>query len=104
LEYDFVIQKVPDNNANEVKDTTMKVNKLNFDAKIINEGTTTVNGMPAYHIVYTMKDPNVSEEMKNSLYLIEKGNNVYALEFKAYSVVNFDKYAKISEDILTTYK
>jgi len=93
LDYDLTVQKISSSTIKQVKDETMQFNKLNYNAKIINETPTTVNGMSAYQVVYTEKNPDVSDtRMKTSSYLIQKGNTVYLMCFRAYSVDNFDKY------------
>jgi len=103
LEYDVTIQKAVGLNIKEIKNNTMEFNKLNYNATIISENTTTINGVTVYQVLYTLKDPEASDdEMKNLLCLIEKGKSVYILEFRAYSSANFDKYSKISNEILST--
>ncbi len=104
-EYDLNIQKIPSSTIKEVKDETIQFNKLNYNAKVLNETTTTVNGLSAYQVLYTDKDPDASDkEMKESTYFIQKGNAVYILGFRAYSIADFDKYAEISNKILSTVK
>ena len=105
LNYDLAIQKVPSSTIKQVADVTMEMDKLNYNATLINETTTTINGMSANQIVYTEKDPEISDKkQKYSLYLIQKGSAVYTFQFRAYSVDNFDKYTEISNKIMSTVK
>ena len=105
MECDFSIQKIPSSTIKEVKDTNIQFDKLNRNATVLNQTTTTVNGLSAYQVLYTYKDPDVSDkEMKESEYFIQKGNNVYLVEFRVYSVNDFDKYTEISNKMLSTVK
>ena len=104
-DYDLTIQKVPSSTIKEVKDQTRQFIKLNYNATVLNETTTTVDGLAAYQVLYTDRDPSASDkEMKESMYFIQKGNTVYILEFRAYSIADFDKYAEVSNKILSTVK
>ena len=105
MESDFSIQKMPSATIDEVKDTNMQFDKLNYNATVLNQTKTTVNGLPAYQVVYTCKDPDESDKkIKESEYFIQKGNNVYSLEFRVYSANDFDKYAETFNKILATVK
>jgi hypothetical protein len=105
LNYDLAVEKMPSSTIKQVKDDTMQFDKLNYNATIINETATTVNGLSAYQVLYTEKDPEISDKkQKYSLYLIQKGSAVYTFEFRAYSVDNFDKYTEISNMIMSTVK
>lgn len=105
MESDFSIQKMSSATIDEVKDTNMQFDKLNYNATILNQTKTTVNGLSAYQVVYTCKDPDESDKkIKESEYFIQKGNNVYLLEFRVYSADDFDKYAETFNKILSTVK
>lgn len=104
-DFDLTVQKVPSSTIKQVKNQTIQFNKLNYNATVLNETATMVNGLSAYQVVYTDKDPDASDkEMKESLYFIQKGSTVYVLEFRAYSIDDFDKYVETSNKIISTVK
>lgn len=77
---------------------------LSPDATILSSNTIEINGCPAYQIIYLEGFPNSEEQWKRMLTFFIACDKEYVIRYTATENDLYDKYLRVIDDMLQTFK